>query len=84
MAAAGRSVQVSLGSAIVKFYLAAAICILALYGLWLGMGEWIGAFSSKSPPLNAGTAMILSLLGMGLGRMLGRQAVIEELSVRCD
>lgn len=68
----------------VKFYIALGICILALYGVWIGTKEWIGLLSSTGVPLSAGGLMLLSLLGLGVGGYLGWRTILEELAVQCD
>jgi len=69
---------------LVKFYVAAAICLCALYIFWIGIEEWVGLLSPKRQLVGADAAITLSLLGLVFGGRLGWKTVREELAVRCD
>jgi hypothetical protein len=69
---------------LVKFYVAAAICVCALYVFWIGIGECVGILSPKRQLLGAVAAIGVSFLGLGLGGRLGWKTVLEELAVKCD
>lgn len=69
---------------LVKFYLALIFIGTASYLLLLSLQGQAPFLQEVTAPLGSGLAFVLSVVGIGIGGLIGWKTVLEELAVRSD